>query len=423
MSGRFLILDQSLRDADGHHYEMSRHVALAAAALGLSPRVAAHRDFDTELPFGDTPVDPWFTQTWVDAHQSKAAQAVRRAIETLPPILRKPALEAAAAARKTLPRGDTATPPPFFGAEVAAYLRQHNAGPRDHAFIHTLAGGELWSLCEAIERLDNAPHTHVVLRRDATEPVMNKGAPGGLGGLFARIAETPALQACLRLYTDTEALTAQHAALHPGVTVQTLPIPIPPIISEVADAPRKPGSLRLVYLGNARTEKGFHALPAAMAALATRDVPPARLIAQANSAVSLNEAAIEAARRALRRAPDLVTLIETPLRSDAYDRLLAEADIVLLPYNPNDYRRRSSGILIQALAAGKPVVVPDRSWLADTAPHGASVRFKEYDDFAGAVVDAVQRFDALDAAAKAGAQHWRDTHSPRALVQTLLARG
>ncbi len=97
---QFLILDQSLLDADGHHYDMDRHVARAAKQLGMTPRVAAHRHFDMSLPFDETPVDPWFTQTWVDAHQSKTVQAARRIIQSTPRSLQAPLLSPAGLARR-----------------------------------------------------------------------------------------------------------------------------------------------------------------------------------------------------------------------------------------------------------------------------------------------------------------------------------
>lgn len=419
-SPQFIILDQSLTNADGHHYDMDRSVAKAAATFGLTPRVAANRAFDTALPFEEAPVDRWFSQTWVDAHQTKAVQAARRVIEAFPRVLQPALLSAAGHVRRMLtPKNDTAIAPLPFGSEAVAYLRTRDVTAGDHIFVHTLAGAELHALCEAISTADLQARIHVVLRRDADEPVMSKGVPGGYSALLARIAERPSLSDQVRLYTDTEALTEQHRAIEPRLEFQTLPIPIPPIMTDIADAARAPGPLRLVYLGNARSEKGFQALPDAMLALKAAGLPTTELIAQANSNTSLSEHVIDDARRRL-RAMDNVQLIEAPLGSDVYGRLLATADLVLLPYNATDYRRRSSGVLIEALAAGKPVVIPNNSWLSDTAPNDCAVTFEDYSAFGAAIVRAVKNIDALGVAAKSGALEWRSRHSPSALVQALL---
>ncbi len=225
----------------------------------------------------------------------------------------------------------------------------------------------------------------------------------------------------MRFYTDTEALTRQHHALCESLPIATLPIPIAPIDPAIADAPRQPGPVRLLYLGNARTEKGFQALPIAAAALknASASLPETVLIAQAHSSTSLTEAIIDDTRRCL-RAVEHVLLIEEPLSTEDYALRLATADIVLLPYDRKAYRERSSGILIQALAAGKPVVVPDQSWLSDTAPVNTAVPFTDDADFGRAAVEAVRRIDTLSAHARAVAHEWRTKHSPLALVETLL---
>ncbi len=60
-----------------------------------------------------------------------------------------------------------------------------------------------------------------------------------------------------------------------------------------------------------------------------------------------------------------VTFLQETLSTDAYYRLLGQADAVLLPYDAKIYRSRSSGVLTEALAAGKPVVVTENTWLSD----------------------------------------------------------
>jgi len=47
-----------------------------------------------------------------------------------------------------------------------------------------------------------------------------------------------------------------------------------------------------------------------------------------------------------------------------YRRTLSEADLILLPYAVEAYRERTSGIFVEAVAAGKPVVVPAGTWMA-----------------------------------------------------------
>lgn len=52
------------------------------------------------------------------------------------------------------------------------------------------------------------------------------------------------------------------------------------------------------------------------------------------------------------------------LTREEYVTSLEESDLVLLPYDPILYRRRTSGIFIEAIAAGKMPIVKEGSWLA-----------------------------------------------------------
>jgi hypothetical protein len=65
-----------------------------------------------------------------------------------------------------------------------------------------------------------------------------------------------------------------------------------------------------------------------------------------------------------RYPPEQVELHTSTLSSAQYRKILLSADIMLLPYREDLYYARSSGVLIEALAAGIPVVAPATSWLA-----------------------------------------------------------
>src|SRR6185369_9537754 len=60
-----------------------------------------------------------------------------------------------------------------------------------------------------------------------------------------------------------------------------------------------------------------------------------------------------------------VQLVREPVDSKRYYEILSMADIVVLPYRERNYRARTSGVLVEALAAGKPVVVTKGTWLEE----------------------------------------------------------
>lgn len=52
------------------------------------------------------------------------------------------------------------------------------------------------------------------------------------------------------------------------------------------------------------------------------------------------------------------------LSREEYERQLYQSDIILLPYDPIIYKESTSGIFVEAICAGKMVLVKEGSWLA-----------------------------------------------------------
>jgi hypothetical protein len=63
-----------------------------------------------------------------------------------------------------------------------------------------------------------------------------------------------------------------------------------------------------------------------------------------------------------------------PLPLAAYAQLLGSADVGLMLYDPTRYYARCSGVLLEMLCAGVPVLVPAGGWLADQI-EGANQRY------------------------------------------------
>ena len=93
------------------------------------------------------------------------------------------------------------------------------------------------------------------------------------------------------------------------------------------------------------------------------------------------------------------------LASDEYLARLAEADLLLLPYDPDVYRWRGSGVFADAHHVGIPVVAPKECAFARPAFDGGwGVAMKEYDgkSLGIAVLEALDRLDPLSACASPG---------------------
>ena len=60
-----------------------------------------------------------------------------------------------------------------------------------------------------------------------------------------------------------------------------------------------------------------------------------------------------------------IQLIPDVLPRKEYAKWMQKSDIVLLPYDPVSYRRRTSGVFVETVCAGKVPVVTARTWMAE----------------------------------------------------------
>jgi hypothetical protein len=168
-------------------------------------------------------------------------------------------------------------------------------------------------------------------------------------------------------YTDTEDLSYQYNTLG-IVKFSTLPIPHTHPLTSNENSKK----LRITYLGDARTEKGYHFLPKIM-----RDLTPDYVLTdriefhfQSNFNIPGGELKPKIAyNELLLMSANHVKLYTEPMLQDEYEKLLLNSHIILLPYDQINYSARSSGILAESLASGIPVLVPAGTWLSRQFQH------------------------------------------------------
>jgi glycosyltransferase involved in cell wall biosynthesis len=147
-----------------------------------------------------------------------------------------------------------------------------------------------------------------------------------------------------------------------------------------------------------------------------------RFLLQANvSAPQYNPLSAEVLDKLKGYSPEQVELfgLDAPLSPDDYYALVSRADVVLLPYDRNRYRACSSGTLAEAIAGGRPVVVPASSWMSSQIPLGAGETFHDFESFVEAVKRLVDDHGAYRAKAEAHRAVWVARHAPDRLVAAL----
>lgn len=310
-----------------------------------------------------------------------------------------------------------------FAETLAKILPTLNLTPKDHIFIHTLGIEQLEELYHFWMSSDRSimPTYHLLLRRDTEDPLVINAAGMGLKACLQACYDQQLWPDKIRFYSDTIELVRRHNDLSP---VKLTQIPIPFRQEKLQTSPPKPEdqSLHLVYLGDARSEKGYQYLPDLLSDLWADYLQPRkiRFTIQSNYNIQGGELSILEAKLKLAQYPERkVRLINEPMLPDDYYQLLASADLVVLPYNPQNYQR-TSGVLTEALAAGKPVIVPAESWLARQINESRGCIYRDPRELSQAVIEAINNIEKLTIAAQQFSIYWREQQSPDRLIRCLL---
>lgn len=181
------------------------------------------------------------------------------------------------------------------------------------------------------------------------------------------------------------------------------------------------GFRHLLFAGAAREDKGFSHVVALVERLAgRRDVP---VVLQ--TATDPNDRHDEPTRAALARLaavknPALELRGET-LDARAYAELFAGA-ICLQPYDPREFADRVSGVTLDAMSAGAPVVTIPGSWIARVVERfgaGAVAASPSPEDLLRAVERVRAEYPRHREAALAAGQTLRGEHDARRLLQVI----
>ncbi|HEX4000208.1 MAG TPA: hypothetical protein VHX65_16770 [Pirellulales bacterium] len=393
---KFVLIDSSLQGVGGHHFEYARHLLRAAEQVGFEPWLATHRKFrdSAELP------EHWRVLPTYQRGIYSRRRILARAAAAIGSVSAEPRLpesrssaaepaqsEAAEASNRGWPmrwlttwwnerrRAKRST---AFERDTVSLFRQLILQPGDQVFLAAISELELLGLAQFLSRDDRSGGVDWHLQFHfpifaGYEPDYHAQASNleGLQRAF-RKATTLAADHRLHFYATTEGLAVQYNRL--GVAqFQSLPYPANPALQSSRDrSATHSGPLRITYLGDARHEKGYQFLPQIIGGISNDAAAGNRIrfIIQSDCNFSLpaqgaNVAVVESKAMLERLDPKHIKLLDAPLDSEEFARQTLQTDIGLLPYDRAAYNVRCSGILVDLLAIGAPVVVPAGTWLAD----------------------------------------------------------
>jgi len=252
-------------------------------------------------------------------------------------------------------------------------LKTFKASEGDIIFVPTISFSDLSGLASLINDSPQARKVswHLVFRRNlffGREVDYDKNIPDYRTMRQILLTMKGKKFAKVFFYTDTEKLSEQYNLIYLS-PFHTLPIPTNKSLLETPEE-RNNVPLNIVYLGDARKEKGYDMLPDIVDTLWDDYVKlnKVKFDFQSNFAFSDMKAnhEIVSAREELESVPpEYVNLRKEPLGTSEYLSLVKSGDIGLLFFDRENYYARSSNTFIECMQAAIPVVVSSGSWLAN----------------------------------------------------------
>jgi len=440
---RFVVVDHSLIGPGNHHFEYCFHIAEAAYDADFQVHIVGHKRMNMRhWPPERFLLHPHFSCTTYQFPDAvKVVQFLQQVHQRVPWTQRlRQRWKCWCSERR------------ISGFQQVLETVFHRTPPstEDHVFFPTLSAGDFAAVVDFLRQrrvaLKGQWHLQVHFEPAELFAAGKESAYETIRYLQETVAALPPQQTFF--YCTTKSLAETFNCLGLGEFAE-LPYPVcvpdPQLRSSL-----KP--LRISVVGHPRRDKGRATLPALVQELWADLFQPGivQLWLQGGKQKFRNLA------RTWLRHPTAIRFLPHPLPQAAYYDALMATDIGLFLYDPSTYKRRCSGVLVEMLAAGVPVVVPADTWLAEqihaspssTASEPApcqpraqlqidtgtspahvpgpysrvGVAASSVREFADAIREITRNYDQYRSAAFAFAQSWRKEHSFETVLRKLLSR-
>jgi len=311
--------------------------------------------------------------------------------------------------------------------DLLAMTREFQVNNSDVVVINTLRHWAMRGVVDWLEALParRRPRTALILHFTAfPDPNKSEGWECFYRDAFHRI-ETSVCRDKIVLTADSEQLVSEYSLINPSLRFHLAPVPHAKVHGNDRDtlARIKAGEkLRIGYVGEARTNKGFDLLPRLLAR--AKDLRLMDLIELHIHAYCGNPSAPFYRQTLSGLRHPAAFLYYHPMDDREYSDFLARLDVIALPYTTDNYHSQTSGVFAEAMASGKIVVVPKGTWLsAQLRRYGGGVAFNPVDceDFATETLQIVREPLHYARMAAERASLWRHFHNPDRLIDLLRA--
>lgn len=384
---KFIVIDQSLRDAGGHHFDYDFHLLRAAQEMGFETVLGCHRrfrQFDL-LPAGCRTIPIFRHQTYnrysdmIGIRHIVGDWEKGKAVRRMKDWYKSRRHQRVRQRRKRINS---------FAQCSGQLFRQIDVTRGDHVLAPTLSELDLLGLAQFLRDAARPPDVDWHLQfhfdiLDGREPDYDAQS-----NLLERIrvhfqdALGSAQGHRLHFYNTSRPLTVQYNRLNVA-SFEPLAYPVNPALRTSNDTAEKATDsyptrqvrqpLQVTCAGGVRKEKGQAQLAAlvhelwndCLAAGEAQLIVQAKIDPRANTPEVLIPLPTGQEREGLNEGGSPVRYVPHPLAMEDYADLIRSADIGLIMYDSDRYYARWSGVLSEYLTAGVPVIVPAGCCLAE----------------------------------------------------------
>jgi len=403
-------LDPGLRFAEGHHPVHCRLIAGEFRARGIATRVLAHRNIDPKLR-AELGAEPFFRHHIYEQSDGDPICGWLSGFDFFTRMAFEDLTRIGGIAPADLVYLSTVQPIEL--AALSAWMARHPSGAMPNAVAEFCLNPGV-----GIETSGTARKIVMPDPRREPRPLLYH---------YAAMRMLPHILPRLRLAVfepETGALLRELL----GRPVELLPIMFEAVTGRADRTGKRPITVGL--LGHQQRYKGYHLAPEIVRAL-LRERPELRFLihnADPEGRHTLDPTGLveaQAAFRELSAQDRRVEVSEGPAGKDLWAQLLARTDAMLCPYAPGHYSATFSGVAVDAVANGIPVVGPAgtaiESLLKEFGGPGTLFEKHEPEAIAAATIELVDAFDGFAAIAHEAAAVWPTRYGPRAMVDALLA--
>jgi hypothetical protein len=376
---RIILVDDNIRTIGGHFFELAYLLLKGAQAMGYRPVMATHASFAeaSAVPRGWT-VMPTFgvrrMVRWSMGVDGKSND--RRSFDGRP-------VNETLLAHWRCRLSDALHPPAKRPSVMATRYREDLCGllqrlrptSDDVLLINTADDFAMLAVADAVSRLKLPPmridalfHFALVDSTTLNPEKRLKTIGQQLSASLARMRPHD-----VHLHATTESLASQLRRTDLGHVVDAIPYPTR---TRKVTPSAHGGAIKVVLAGLPRAEKGRDAIAEVLSGIESSllkpgivqlsmQMPPERWESMVPPSLHRNyQHAVDATERG-EPATGPLEIMTANLSTEVYHRWLDSADLGLFLYDADRYVARCSGVLLEMMARGVPVIVPDQCWLAD----------------------------------------------------------